>query len=53
VLDLAIEQVNTPIRLVLRNGMNLPMPVSTVRIDRIAPNPKRKGTSREEVVRCK
>jgi hypothetical protein len=30
----------TPFRLVLRNGMDHPVPVLVVRIDRIAPRPK-------------
>lgn len=38
-----LSRVKTPFRLVLRNGMNPPVPVVTVRIDRIVPNPKRKG----------
>jgi hypothetical protein len=39
-------KVETPFRLVLRNGMNPPVPVLTVRIDLIVPNPKRKGRKR-------
>jgi len=38
-----LRKVQTPFRLVLRNGMNPPIPVLTVRIDRIVPNPNRKG----------
>ena len=34
-----LSKVSTPFRLVLRNGMNRPIPVLTVRIDRIVPNP--------------
>jgi hypothetical protein len=40
---LRLSRVSTPFRLVLRNGMNPPVPVLTVRIDRIVPNPKRTG----------
>ena len=42
-----LSRVRTPFRLVLRNGMDHPIPVLTVRIDRIVPSPKgktRKGT---------
>jgi hypothetical protein len=42
-----LSRVNTPFRLVLRNGMDHPVPVLTVRIDRIVPSPKgkaRRGT---------
>jgi hypothetical protein len=42
-----LRRVQTPFRLVLRNGMNRPIPVLTVRIDRIEPNPSRKGRKRE------
>jgi hypothetical protein len=42
-----LSKVQTPFRLVLRNGMNHPIPVLTVRIDRIVPNPKRKGRKRK------
>ncbi len=42
-----LSKVETPFRLVLRNGMNRPIPVLTVRIDRIAPNPRRKGRKRK------
>jgi hypothetical protein len=42
-----LAKVRTPFRLVLRNGMNPPIPVLTVRIDRIVPNPKRKGARRQ------
>jgi hypothetical protein len=42
-----LSKVNTPFRLVLRNGMSPPVPVVTVRIDRIVPNPKRKGRKRK------
>jgi len=34
--------VRTPFRLVLRNGMIPPIPVLTLRIDRIVPSPNRK-----------
>jgi hypothetical protein len=44
---LRLSRVSTPFRLVLRNGMNPPVPVLTVRIDRIVPNPKRKGRKRK------
>jgi hypothetical protein len=42
-----LSKVSTPFRLVLRNGMNPPIPVLVVRVDRIVPSPKgraRKGT---------
>ena len=42
-----LRKVRTPFKLVLRNGMSPPIPVATVRIDRITPNPARrprKGT---------
>jgi hypothetical protein len=42
-----LRQVRVPFRLVLRNGMSPPIPVVTVRIDRISPSPKgskRSGT---------
>ncbi|MGB9331632.1 MAG: hypothetical protein WCB10_12775 [Steroidobacteraceae bacterium] len=42
-----LRKVRTPFRLVLRNGMNPPIPVLTVRIDRVTPSPMRrprKGT---------
>jgi len=42
-----LRKVQTLFRLVLRNGMNLPVPVVTVRIDRIVPNPRRKGGKRK------
>jgi len=35
-----LKAVTPPFRRVLRNGMNLPVPVVTVRIDRIVPSPK-------------
>jgi hypothetical protein len=38
-----LRNLQTPFRLVLRNGMSPPIPVVTVRIDRIVPNPKGKG----------
>jgi hypothetical protein len=38
-----LEKLHMPFRLVLRNGMSPPIPVVTVRIDRIVPNPKSKG----------
>jgi hypothetical protein len=41
-----LSKVSTPFRLVLRNGMNHPIPVLTVRIDRVTPNPKRKTNRR-------
>ena len=42
-----LKAVIPPFRPVLRNGMNPPVPVVTVRIDRIVPSPKeraRRGT---------
>jgi hypothetical protein len=42
-----LSKVSTPFRLVLRNGMSPPIPVLTVRIDRVVPSPRgktRKGT---------
>lgn len=42
-----LKKVHTPFRLVLRNGMSPPIPVVTVRIDRVTPSPKHlrtKGT---------
>jgi len=39
---LRLRRVKTPFRLVLRNGMSPPIPVLTVRIDRIVPRPKGK-----------
>jgi hypothetical protein len=38
--------VKTPFRLVLRNGMRPPVPVVTVRIDKIVPDPRGKSTTR-------
>jgi hypothetical protein len=41
-----LRAVKTPFRLVLRNGMRPPVPVVTVRIDRVVPSPhgtKRRG----------
>jgi hypothetical protein len=35
-----LRRVRTPFRLVLRNGMSPPIPVVTVRIDRVTPSPK-------------
>jgi hypothetical protein len=37
-----LSKVSTPFRLILRNGMNPPIPVLTVRIDRIVPSPRGK-----------
>ena len=37
-----LARVKTPFRLVLRNGMDHPVPALTVRIDRITPNPRGK-----------
>ena len=37
-----LARVKTPFKLVLRNGMNPPIPVLTVRIDRIVPSPRGK-----------
>ena len=34
-----LNGVRVPFKLVLRNGMNPPVPVLTVRIDRVQPNP--------------
>ena len=42
-----LRKVQAPFRLVLRNGMNPPVPVVTVRIDRIVPNPRRKAGKRK------
>jgi len=42
-----LSKVQPPFRLVLRNGMNHPIPVLTLRIDRIVPNPRLKGTRRK------
>jgi hypothetical protein len=42
-----LSKVSAPFRLVLRNGMNHPIPVLIVRIDHVTPNPRgkaRKGT---------
>ena len=42
-----LRKVKVPFRLVLRNGMTPPVPVVTVRVDRIVPSPwgkKRSGT---------
>ena len=42
-----LRAVTVPFRLVLRNGMSPPIPVVTVRIDRVVPSPwgrKRSGT---------
>lgn len=36
-----LRRVKTPFKLVLRNGMNPPIPVLTVCIDRISPSPTR------------
>jgi hypothetical protein len=44
-----LSKVTTPFRLVLRNGMDHPIPVLTVRIDRIVPNPTRKNRRRKGV----
>jgi hypothetical protein len=38
-----LSKIGTPFRLVLRNGMNPPIPVLTVRVDRIVPSPKGKA----------
>jgi hypothetical protein len=41
-----LRKVSTPFRLILRNGMSPPIPVLTVRIDRIVPSARgnaRKG----------
>ena len=35
-----LRAVSVPFRLVLRNGMRPPVPVVTVRIDRVVPSPK-------------
>jgi hypothetical protein len=47
---LRLSRVSTPFRLVLRNGMNPPVPVLTVRIDRIVPLLHR--ATRERAPRC-
>jgi hypothetical protein len=42
-----LKRVRIPFRLVLRNGMSPPIPVVTVRIDRVSPSPtgsNRSGT---------
>lgn len=42
-----LRRVETPFKLVLRNGMHPPVPVLTVRIERVVPSPKhprRSGT---------
>jgi hypothetical protein len=42
-----LRKIKVPFRLVLRNGMTPPVPVLTVRVDRIVPSPwgkKRSGT---------
>jgi hypothetical protein len=44
---LRLSRVSMPLLLVLRNGMNRPIPVLTVRIDRIVPNPKRHARKRK------
>ena len=41
-----LGKVKTPFRLVLRNGMRPPVPVVTVRIDRIVPSPRGAGGER-------
>src|SRR5947207_3079018 len=38
-----LRKVSVPFRLVLRNGMNPPIPVLTVRIDKVVPDPHGKG----------
>jgi hypothetical protein len=38
-----LRKVSTPFRLILRNGMSPPIPVLTVRIDRIVPSPRGKA----------
>jgi hypothetical protein len=40
-----LKKVKTPFQLMLRNGMSPPIPVWVVRIDRVVPNPKRKGAT--------
>jgi hypothetical protein len=40
-----LRRVTIPFRLVLRNGMTPPVPVATVRIDRITPTPRRNPRS--------
>jgi len=35
-----LKRVRVPFRLVLRNGMSPPIPVVTVRIDRVTPSPR-------------
>ena len=42
-----LSKVGTPFRLVLRNGMIRPIPVLTVRIDKVVPDPRRAGSKRE------
>jgi hypothetical protein len=42
-----LSSIELPFRLVLRNGMHPPVPVVTVRIDRIVPNPTRRGRKRK------
>ena len=36
-----LKRVRVPFKLVLRNGMNPPVPVLMVRIDRVTPSPRR------------
>ena len=42
-----LSELQTPFRLVLRNGMRPPVPVVTVRIDRIGPSPGGRGRKSE------
>lgn len=45
-----LAKVETPFRLVLRNGMRVPVPVVTVRIDKILPSPEGGGGEAAGVV---
>ncbi len=47
-----LSGVSTPFKLVLRNGMRPPIPVLTVRIDKIVPNPNRKGQGAKAITSC-
>ena len=38
-----LSAVTTPFRLVLRNGMRPPVPVVTVRIDKVVPDPRQRS----------
>jgi hypothetical protein len=38
-----LRKIRTPFKLILRNGTSPPIPVVTVRIDRVQPNPPHHG----------